>query len=82
MQLFLRFDFFSVLANSLSRPDGKRPQERTYLLITKQECNILGGHFGVCKVGFRQQLPSVVELLLEVRVFLSQLPLERALAVT
>lgn len=71
----------SIFTDRLSRPDGERPKERPDLLIAQQECNILGGHIGVGKVGLCQQLPCMVELLLEVGIFLLQLALQGAFAV-
>lgn len=64
-----------VLTDRLSRPNGERPQKRPDLLIPQQERHILRCHIGVHKVGLCQQLPCMIELLLEAGIFLLQLTL-------
>ena len=70
-----------VTAYRLPRPHGERPQERTGVLIAQKIRNIFCPHIGTANIVFRQQLPRVVQLLLEVRVFFLQFPLQGAFAV-
>lgn len=71
-----------ICTDCLSCPNCERSDKRPDLLIPQQERNILGSHIRVGKIGLCQQLPCMVELLLKVGIFLLQLALQRAFAVT
>ena len=76
--LYALLHLFMVLPEAAHRapcPDRERPHKRAYILISKQIGDIFRPHVGAANIIFCQQFPCMVQLFLEICVFLLQFPL-------
>ena len=69
-----------VFGQALARPQGKRTLKRIAFLIIEQIGNIVNGQRRVLEIVLGQQFTGVIELLLEGRMFRTQLALQGAFA--